>query len=91
MGSKYYLYDSVHNGVVYMPSAGEQPNDGNYIIKCGVSMVEWLHRVSGRLIDYEQHTSVERTRFAKDTRGSPWGRKQVGSSHLCQRHLGMFH
>ena len=43
----------------------------------------------GRLIDYEQHTSVERTRFAKDTRGSPWGRKQVGSSHLCQRHLGM--
>ena len=28
--SKYYLYDSVHNGVVYMPSDGEQLNDGNY-------------------------------------------------------------
>ena len=28
--SKYYLYDSVHNGVVYMPSDGEQLNDENY-------------------------------------------------------------
>ena len=68
---KYYLYDSVHNGLVYMPSAGEQPNDGNYIIMRGVSMVEWPQRASGRLIDYEQHTSVEKTRFSKDTRGSP--------------------
>ena len=56
--SKYYLYDSVHNGVVYMPSDGEQLNDGNYIIKCGVSVVEWLQRVSGRLIEYSQHTNV---------------------------------
>ena len=47
--SKYYLYDSVHNGVVYMPSAGEQLNDGNYIIKCGVSMVEWLQEYLGDL------------------------------------------
>ena len=43
----------------------------------------------GRLIDYEQHTSVEKTWFSKDTNGSPWGKKRVGSSHLCQRRLGM--
>ena len=28
--SNYYLYDRVHNGVVYMPSDGEQLNDENY-------------------------------------------------------------
>ena len=64
-----------------MPSAGEQLNDGNYIIKCDVSAVGWLQRVSGRLIEYSQHANVETTWFSKE----PSGEESESDPVICAR------